>query len=268
MRKADASYHYPLLLTGTIDSAVYQNVGNKIQDVRVRLKQYESSIERYICSTPFNPIVFIENSGYEFDSGRFETLAEAYHKQFEFISGTVCKAEVIRYGKSYGDAFLIHEGLQKSRLLKEEDFFYKITGRIFLKNSRQICRTRDKYRNEFITYTGMGWCLTNIFKANREDYLRVLDSVYEDCDEAKVRDIEISFYHRLVNSDMNPGSFETYPYFDGVMGATLRKYSGGGIERAVRNVMARCHCFTLRSPSSSVIRLYMKLRGMKGYRFE
>ena len=127
MRKADASYHYPLLLTGTIDSAVYQNVGNKIQDVRVRLNQYESSIECYIRSTPFNPIVFIENSGYEFDSRRFETLAKSYHKQFEFISGTVCKPEIIRYGKSYGDAFLIHEGLQQSRLLKEEDFFYKIS---------------------------------------------------------------------------------------------------------------------------------------------
>ena len=49
----------PLLLTGTIDSSVYNNTGNIIQNVAERLNQYESSIEKYISSTPFDIIVFI-----------------------------------------------------------------------------------------------------------------------------------------------------------------------------------------------------------------
>lgn len=220
--------YYPLLLTGTIDSSVYGNVGNRITDVEERLSQYESSIEKYILVTPFNPIVFIENSGFRFDRARFQKLAETKGKQFEFIQGTICAGQVMKKGKSFGDAFLIHEALEKSELLKPHDSFYKITGRIFLKNSHDIVRTRDKYRNEFICYTGLGWCLTNIFKADKSDYLKWIDSVYEECDETKIRDIEIAFYKRLIDADMQIGSFERYPYFEGIQGATLRAYSGGG----------------------------------------
>lgn len=122
---------YPLLLTGTIDSSVYNNKGNRITDISERLLQYESSIQKYIESTPFNPIVFIENSGYNFDEKKFKDLAELNGKQFEFIEGSICFEEITSKGKSYGDAFLIHEGLSKSRLLSDCSFFYKITGRIF-----------------------------------------------------------------------------------------------------------------------------------------
>lgn len=65
-----------LLLTGTIDSTVYNNVGNKIVDVNERLLQYESCIERYIKESPFTKIVFIENSGYPFDAKKFIAMAE------------------------------------------------------------------------------------------------------------------------------------------------------------------------------------------------
>lgn len=95
---------YPLLLTGTIDSSVYNNVGNQITDIRVRLNQYEESIRRYIKETPFDPIVFIDNSGYQFDEERFKKLAEKEGKEFEFIKGSICVEEIIKKGKSYGDA--------------------------------------------------------------------------------------------------------------------------------------------------------------------
>lgn len=263
--KKDFVGYYPLLLTGTIDSSVYGNTGNRIPDIAERLSQYEDSIKRYILYTPFNPIIFIENSGFDFDSIKFQKIAEENRKQFEFIRGTVCVKEVMARGKSFGDAFVIHEALEKSELLKSHNFFYKITGRIFLKNSYDIVKTRDKYRNEFICYTGLGWCLTNIFKANKKDYLEYLDSVYLECDETKIRDIEISFYYRLNNADIQIGSFETYPYFDGIQGATLRAYSGGGIERTVRNIFAKMHVFILNSRASKIVAWGMKIRGVKPY---
>ena len=256
---------YPLLLTGTIDSEVYNNTGNLIKDIQVRLTQYENAIERYIKDTPFNPIVFIENSGYKFDDMKFENMAADYGKNFEFISGKVCVEEIIEHGKSFGDAYLIAEALEKSQLLSTCQYFYKITGRIFLKNSKKICKTVNKYRNEFIIYTGMGWCLTNIFKANKEDYLRILEDVYKDCDEVTVNDIEISFYKRLMNADIEMGSFETYPYFEGTMGATGRSYSGKLPERILRNVMAWTHCFSKGSLTSKMLLLAMKYKGVKGY---
>ena len=108
---------YPLLLTGTIDSSVYNNTGNLIRNIDERLKQYEMSIRKYITETPFDVIVFIENSGYRFDEFKFQELANKYNKQFEFISGKICKEEILEHGKSYGDAYLIAEALRRSQLL-------------------------------------------------------------------------------------------------------------------------------------------------------
>ncbi|MCB6194758.1 MULTISPECIES: hypothetical protein [Blautia] len=256
---------YPLVLTGTIDSNVYGNIGNKIRDVSERLRQHESAIARYILESPFDPIIFIENSGYLFNAKKFLVLANREGKQFEFISGKICFEEIRERGKSFGDAYLIHEVLKKSKLLKNKTFFYKITGRIFLKNSYQIVKTRDKYRNEFICYTGAGWCLTNIFKANKEDYLKYLDTIYEDCNENKTKDIEISFYYRLLKASMEVGSFEVYPWFEGIQGATLKSYSGGFLERCIRNILAKLHVFKLNSVSSKLIGVMIKIKKIKIY---
>lgn len=255
----------PLLLTGTIDSSVYMNTGNKICDIGVRLEQYTSAITRYIKCSPFTHIVFIENSGYDFDAEYFINLANEYGKHFEYLSGKICKDEIIKRGKSFGDAFLIHEALEKSDLLKHFDFFYKITGRIYLENAQKIIKTMNKYKNEFIVYTGYGMCLTYFFKADKQTYLNILDDVYNDCDETTVNDIEMAFYKRLVDSKLKFDSFDTYPVFDGVMGATLRNYSGKFIERFIRNIMARFHCFALNSKMSFVIKIGMKILGDKGY---
>ena len=37
-----------LLLTGTIDSGIFHNVGNRITNTSVRLEQYVNSIKKYI----------------------------------------------------------------------------------------------------------------------------------------------------------------------------------------------------------------------------
>lgn len=243
----------PLLLTGTIDSGVYSNVGNVIRDVSDRLSQYEHSIECYIKHSPFRRIVFIENSDFPFDEKKFEEMAVSYDKTFEFIRGSKCVEAVISRGKSFGDAFLIAEALDKSALLKHAECFYKISGRIYLKNAEQICRTGNKYRNEFVVYSFNSWCFTNIFKANVSDYLACLADSYQDCDEKNGYDIERCFYTRLLSSDLDVGSFHVYPYFEGIMGATGENYSGGAFERLIRNLMARLHFFTLGSPMSKLL---------------
>lgn len=256
--------NYPLLLTGTIDATKYSNNLSKISTLD-RLSQYENSIERYIKETPFNKIVFIENSDFDFNEKKYSNMAKQYNKEFEFIRGTLCKNEVQSYGKSYGDAFLIHEALLKSKLLKDCEFFYKITGRLFLKNSEAICRTRDKHKNEYIMYPYMGWCMTYIFKANKKDYIDYLDNVYIDCNEKTLNDIEISFFRRLSHSGIDIGSFERFPYIDGVLGSSLKKYSGNFIERFLRNILAKLHFFQYGSITSKLLGFAMKLKGMKSY---
>ena len=258
--------NYPLLLTGTIDSSVYLNTGNIITNANQRLEQYESSLYRYITETPFNKIVFIENSGFDFDREKYELIAKKHDKSFEFISGTVCKDEIIKHGKSYGDAYLIWEGINTSRLLTTEAFFYKMTGRIFLENADVMVKTVNKHRNEFILYPGIGWCLTYFFRANKEDYLRVLGDVYNDCDELSVNDIEISFYNRLTKSDLDIGCFDAFPQIDGIMGATGKPYTETGIKKALLDFAARIGIFSNYGPNSKLFwSMYRLIKG-NGYR--
>ena len=260
----------PLLLTGTIDSGVYNNTGNIFTDISERLMQYESSISRYITETPFDKIVFIENSGFHFDEQRFSELAKENGKTFEFIQGTICKEEILKHGKSFGDAFLIHEGLKKSKLLADEKFFYKMTGRIFLKNSYEMVRTSQKKQNEFIVYPGIHWCLTYFFKANKKDYLRVLDDIYLECDELSVRDIEISFYYRLKKAhecgEIKVQSFSAFPIIDGRMGATGANYSGGRVIQFALNMLAYWGVFSFDSlPSRVFWTVYRWIKPRDGY---
>ena len=257
------TYRYPLLLTGTIDPRKYDG---EVKDVKERLNKYENAITKYICETPFNPIVFAENSDYPFDAAKFESLAEKNGKKFELVRGTVCKEQVKKHGKGYGDAFLIYEGLNNSFLLKHVDIFYKMTGRIFLKNSYKIVRTRDKHRNEFICYDGMGWCMTYIFKSNRDDYLNILGDVYRECDDKSTRDNEICFWLRLQKSTADIGTFSVFPDIEGNMGETSIPYTRSQVERSLRTWMSKLGIFTMNSRSSRLFwKIYQNVTGRKPY---
>ncbi len=64
-------------------------------------------------------------------------MATDYGKRFEFISGEVCVKEILEHGKSFGDAYLITEALEKSMLQKTvsistkspEEYFSKIQSK-------------------------------------------------------------------------------------------------------------------------------------------
>lgn len=254
---------FPLLLTGTLDPSAFD--GN-VDNLSTRLQEYDTSISKFITKTQFNPIVFIENSGYPFDEGRYQELAEKNRKSFEFLRGSLQKEEVKNRGKGYGDALLVHEALQKSKLLSDVEFFYKMTGRIFLLNSDAIIKSCYKHRNEFISYDGMGWVMTWLFKMNRKDYDRIMEDVYLECDEPAVRDMEICYWLRLYQSDVDVSCFETYPLIEGNMGKTGTPYTKSRLDYTLRNIGANLGVFTMKSSASKAFwKLYHKLTGRKPY---
>ena len=244
-----------LLLTGTIDSGIFHNVGNRITNTSVRLEQYVNSIKKYIEDSAFNIIVFGENSGYDFDDLGFIELANKHGKQFEYVRCNSYIEATIKGGKSYGEARLISETLQTSKLLANEDIIYKCTGRVFLKNSIQICSTKYKHRNEFIVYPNKNWCFTNIFKVSKSDFLKYWIKAYEQCNEREGRDIERVFFDILTSvEEIDVGSFSVWPYFDGIQGATLEAYSGGLAERTLRTIMCRLGFFSYGTLTSKIMR--------------
>lgn len=249
---------YIALLTGTIDSGVFQNTGNQITDIQIRLEQYERSIEKYIRESVFTTIVFAENSGYPFDVYKFEKMALLYKKDFEYVACPSYVEETVKGGKSYGEARLIEDALKNSELLKDKTVIYKLTGRIFLRNSKEICKTYSKHRNEFIVYDSKKWCFTNIFKFTKEDYLKYWENIYLNCNEKEGRDIEREFFKIIgcgVEKGLDVGSFGVWPYFDGIQGATLEPYSGNVLERVLRTILCKMRCFTYGTIMSRLLKI-------------
>lgn len=242
--------NYNIILTGTIDvSKSYGGMNTlPLVDETERLNQYESAIERYICQSAFNKIVFVETSEYQaFDYKKFEKLADEHGKQFEYI--TFCgNFELIRErGKSSGDAEAINYALTHSELLKNEETIYKVTGRIFLTNSFTITKTKDKVRNEFFSYKKFKWhrCVTYFFKFNKEDYLKYFFDVPELCDERIEMDMEKVFYQKIVESKIQCKPFRKYPRINGIIGSQGIKYDKTPFQYFLGDIMIRLGFFTV-----------------------
>lgn len=243
--------HYTALLTGTIDSSVFNNVNNVITDVKERLRQYDYSIKKYITDSVFDKIVFAENSGYRFNVAEYEDLAREHLKDFEYVRCPSYISETIEYGKSYGESTLITDAIKLSKILKNTDVIYKLTGRIFLRNSKNIVKTYNNHRNEFLVIKNNGWCYTNIFKVAIEDYLKFLWDDYEDIKRTKM-DIEHTYYSRLCRADMDIGSFRVWPSFEGVMGGNNQPYSGSWRGQAYHSVLCKLQCYKMGSKLSGL----------------
>lgn len=246
---------HAVVLTATIDSGKYDNIGNVITDIEERRREYYESLERYIKESVFKKIVFIENSDSDFNVKYFRDLAKIYNKKFEFIRGSVLREEIIVHGKSFGDAYLVYEALEKSQLLKNEKRVFKISGRIFLQNSWKVARNSSRHQNQYIVYHIKKWCLTNIFKCNIEDYKKWFSDIYLECDEKSGKDFERCMYKRLQTAPIEVGKFYTYPFFIGRQGANKKLYTKGGMDYLLRNLLLKLGCFNFNSKTQSILKV-------------
>ena len=221
-------HRYHLLLTGTINPSVYQNIGSLMTDPALRLEEYEKSILSYIEDSPFTDIVFVENSGWEFQTERFIEAAEKRGKRFEFLSCPIYDYHEAGNVKSYGEVLLINYSMDYSEILgrlSENEPIYKVTGRIFLKNSREITMTSQKHANEFIVIRNNRWCYSHVFKTNRSDWIFFREA-YKSISKTGLN-IEHTMYGILEKCEdkIDIGCFRFWPQCTGKSSSTGASYS-------------------------------------------
>lgn len=121
-----------LLITGCIsptEGVPFLKLGQE----NVRRDQYLESIEYYLRFTNIQKIVYCDNSDAEEDPDLVR-LAKQCRKQFEWLSFSGDNKEVVQRGKGYGEGEIISFALEHSRLLQESTYFYKVTGRVKVRN--------------------------------------------------------------------------------------------------------------------------------------
>lgn len=243
-----------ILLTGTIDPSCFSSRGKKINvfltDAEERLKQYNSTIKRLICESSFTDIVFVENSNYQFDTKELVKLAKEHGKEFEFIKQRLNIEQinmVKKRGKSYGEASLIDFAFENSILIKKYDAVYKITGRIFLKNSETILKKQKNGNSEFICKNKLGWMNTEFFKMLKSDYYAVFNKALKIVNDYEKRCIEQVYYKLAVDNRLKVTCFQSYPLLTGrVASEQNRQYDKTGVALLACRVLTHLHIYDLK----------------------
>lgn len=120
-----------------------------LQDCNIRKNQYIKAINWYLVHTTF-PIVFVENSGiYIGDS--FNEYIESNRIEFITFNGNNYDKSL---GKGYGEALIIEEAIEKSKLLSNCDNIVKITGRLIIKNIKKLTKGIRTRKNRIMAFSG------------------------------------------------------------------------------------------------------------------
>lgn len=115
----------------------------KLTDVNIRLNQYFSAIRWYLDNTNLK-ILVVENTNYDM-SEHFISAIESGRLEVLHFCGNQYDPQ---RGKGYGEALILEYGLTHSKLLKEADSIFKITGRLICKNIKLIhmfCRKENVF---------------------------------------------------------------------------------------------------------------------------
>ena len=259
-----------IILTGTIDPGCF-SINDKKMNVQLtnsedRLNQYKKAIRYYIEESVFSDIIFIENSGYDFYTEELDRAAIQFGKNFEFIRQNLTekqKSSMLSRGKSYGESLLIDYAIRNSKLACNCDEVWKATGRLYIKNINKIVKHSIKGTNEaicnnsrrFIHYKDNWpgkWIHTELFKINKDDYLKYFSNNWELCDDYKdsvgwrsMHSIEQVWYQIAYDNHLCFKNFYEYPYIQGINGSSNMKYNDSLIRIFYKSILCKVGFYSL-----------------------
>lgn len=157
-----------LLLTACVTPPT-QMIFTQITNSTEREQRYIYCLKWYIANSKYKKIVFCDNSNCSPFPGIFE-YAEKHNKQLEFISFHGDNKMTQTYGKGYGDGEIINYAINNSKLIKESQYFIKISGRYVFDNIDTVFN----YKKNRDFYYKVGLNKKNIF---RKDERTTVDTV-------------------------------------------------------------------------------------------
>ena len=229
-----------LLMTATINSGYYGNISTTVTKTEERKKQYEEALTKYIQISRFKKIVFAENSETHLNEEFFLKMAEGYGKQIEFLDQPGNIAQIKALGKSYGEATLILDAFNNSKLIQSEPAIYKVTGRIWIDNINDLIN--DDTENCFIAHNFKEWVLTSFFKITYNDFWETLSFAPNLCND-NTEDyfwcIEHAYFELLKRTPNPINRFKVYPDMRGINSGSGALYTKTRKQLFVRNIVTK-----------------------------
>ncbi|MFO0358015.1 MAG: hypothetical protein ACK50A_13760 [Sphingobacteriaceae bacterium] len=213
-----------ILLTASIDPAVSNTPLTKITDPKIRLAQYTQVIEKLIETGAFSIIIFCENTNYEFNKDVLLNKAIQKGIELEFISFSGDHEKVKQLGKGYGEGEIIKYAIEHSKHLNDEAIFYKLTGRVFIKNIKRIVNKDHKKQTIFIRAQRNKRIIdARFFKTSVKFFKEHLMNVFTEVNDLQKHYLEMVYFEKL-NGIGHIDRFSEFPFITGLSGSTGEKY--------------------------------------------
>ncbi len=166
-----------IVMTATIDPGRLDNL--VLASPMLRWQQYQEALAFWLKHPSVAAVVFVENSGFPVD---FSPLKKAYDrmaKPLEVVSyrGNLGTSEK---GRGYGEGEILNRVLEESHLIRDNQSFFKVTGRFKVLNFGALEKTSRPHPvvvNER-SLRKRRWVDTRFFKMTPEFYRRHLAHVH------------------------------------------------------------------------------------------
>lgn len=195
-----------------------------VRDENERILQYLCGLVAWSQPQRVARIVFVENSSTTFDFGPVTDYLRAAGKELEVLvfQGTpIAKTR----GQGFGEGEIFEYAFANSRLLRVADTFYKVTGRIFVKNFDEIDAATPEptviHRKERKP-PKLPKANTVFFKCSVQVFESRLLDAYRDIDEPNGMYFEHVYYDRL--RDVEAPDFSIGPVLVGQQASTGKMY--------------------------------------------
>ena len=217
-----------LIITATVNPPKQDLL--KINSIEERITQYKDSLSFFIKCEAFDKIILCDNSNYILDNYVFEEeekLAKRRGVNLELISFCGDVDKVKNQGKGYGEGEIMEYLLKNSKLVNDEEVFFKITGRLKVDN---ILKIINRIKNHKICYINVPNHVTHEMYDTRFYCMPIgIFKNYFIHEYKKVNDkekyyLETLYTDILKSNHIKHRNFPLYPRIVGISGTSGSEY--------------------------------------------
>ncbi len=173
----------------------------EITDPQIRLLQTYCGLLGWIQETDATRIVICDNTAPPSIFNPIISVAESSGIDLEVLHTKPSTNLISKYGKGYGEGETLSYLMHNSRLIQETPHFYKITGRLCIKNFNTIHALHKENPIVFQTRPESSWTDTRFFKCSSEFYKTNLIDCYTQVRDREGVYIEHLFDAVLIETD-------------------------------------------------------------------
>ncbi len=220
-----------LIITATINPPTQDYL--KINNIDDRISQYKDSLVHFINCGAFDKIILCDNSNYLTDNDIFKTEKELSDKKnisLELLSFVGNTEKVREQGKGYGEGEIMEYIFANSKLIQNENYFFKVTGRLKVdKIELLVEKSKTAIEKGINLFNVPNHTMHEIYDTRFYGmpvgvYKEHFINAYEKVDDKNGIFLETVFTDELRNKQIKHRNFPLYPRITGVSGTSGGKY--------------------------------------------